>query len=829
MADKLEVAIGLRTGEFSQGVAQVKGDLQNLSGSVQSIGGSFGRLGGLLSGAVTAGLAAAAASVAALGTAIIASGRAYLEFGDQLNKTSQKIGISAESMSQLAYAAQLSDVSYKQLETSLLQLSKKMDAAGSGNKKAIEDFQTLGVSLTDASGKMRPVASVLVDLSEAFKKMPDGANESAIAMRLFGRSGAQLLPLLNQGKEGLQQMAEEARKAGIVFSTEGAQSAEKYNDALTKMGTAIRGFGVQLWEQLVGPMAESADQLANWAIESGAAASAGRTLGGIISTAASGFSELISVLVNYSAPGLLIGNFNNLVTAIQNFSSQGLTALQNFVSSIPGMFPQVTAAIQPMIEAFTNLGSEISRIFGELAAPIGEALVSVGASIMEQVNQWMPGISEALSSGIEGISAIFSNLGASVVGLLDEIFSSWIAAATQAANGITEALRGINVQEILTSIQGFIQQVVQLFQSLPAQIQAALQGLGTAIVSAFENAFAAARAKVDEFWNYVVEKFNSIKSTVSSIFGFGGGGGAAGGAGGAGVQRGIMPFVSLLNEENNLIRSTSRALIAPFAGGGGSGAYTSGRGLFEEYVAGATEQLNQFTQAATTAKAASDSLGQSQTSLGNNMKQMSTAAQTATQQLQQQQQAAQQAAQQLGQGIGNAFGQFFSSIIGGSKKSKDAFKDLMKSLLQQIMQFMIQSIVKQFMSSFMGGGMGGGGLFGGLFGGGGGGGLGGIFGFSAARSLASPASAISAFGPMAARNNAASITSLMQAAKSSVSGQAVTLINTSENNVDLNVKRGPDGMTIEVALSRATQEVLRGGTSFSAALERTYGLQRIGY
>lgn len=76
------------------------------------------------------------------------------------------------------------------------ELATAMVAAG-GSKEQIEVFSRLGVSVTDAAGQLRPTEDVLLDLADAFAAMPDGAEKSALAVKLFGKSGVELI--LNQG------------------------------------------------------------------------------------------------------------------------------------------------------------------------------------------------------------------------------------------------------------------------------------------------------------------------------------------------------------------------------------------------------------------------------------------------------------------------------------------------------------------------------------------------------------------------------------------------------------------------------------------------------
>lgn len=165
---------------------------------------------------------------------------------DELYKLSQRVGVSVESLSELKYAGQLSDVSIEALSGSLAKFNKAMAETREGTGEAGVAFRALGISVTNSSGQLRQTDAVFADIAEAFAGMEDGAGKTAIAMRIFGRSGAELIPLLNQGKDGLKAAADEAKKFGIVISTDAAKAAEALNDNLTRLATAFEGLKISI-------------------------------------------------------------------------------------------------------------------------------------------------------------------------------------------------------------------------------------------------------------------------------------------------------------------------------------------------------------------------------------------------------------------------------------------------------------------------------------------------------------------------------------------------------------------------------------------------------
>lgn len=211
--------------------------------------------------AVGRAAAAFAAASAATGLAIFAMVKGVANAQDELGKMSQKVGVSVESLSALKYAADLSDVSLESLGIGLKQLSKHMVEAQSGTGEAAEAFRALHLDVEASRGVLKPTEDMLLQLAEKFAIMEDGAGKTALAMRIFGKSGADLIPLLNQGRAGIEQLKEEARRLGIVISTEAAKAAEEFNDNLRRLEASSKGLTMQLAGPLIKALGDAAGEM----------------------------------------------------------------------------------------------------------------------------------------------------------------------------------------------------------------------------------------------------------------------------------------------------------------------------------------------------------------------------------------------------------------------------------------------------------------------------------------------------------------------------------------------------------------------------------------
>jgi hypothetical protein len=162
-----------------------------------------------------------------------------IDSGDQLHKLAQKVGFSVESLSALKFGADLSDVSFEGLTRGLKEFNKSLTEANDENSKAAQIFKALGVDI-----RQGPDAA-LRQFADAFTRL-EGQVKAPIAEAIMGKSGADLIPWLNQGASGMDEMAARARALGLVISADFAAQAERLNDNLKTLGMLTEALGVRL-------------------------------------------------------------------------------------------------------------------------------------------------------------------------------------------------------------------------------------------------------------------------------------------------------------------------------------------------------------------------------------------------------------------------------------------------------------------------------------------------------------------------------------------------------------------------------------------------------
>lgn len=228
--------------QFQKNIAKTETSLKSFATGVAAIG--------------------AAMSVAAVG-GLAAITKGAIDTADKLDETAQKVGVGVEALSALQYAAKMSGVEAETLNTGLKKISQSISEAQNPASEAANAFKALGISVKDSDGKLKSADTVLKEMAKRFAEAPDGVNKTAIAMQIAGKSGAELIPLLNQGADGIAKLTEEAAKLGIVIDEQTAKAAGDFNDQLDKIGTVTQAVGLQIAKNMLPTLQYLADEFIN--------------------------------------------------------------------------------------------------------------------------------------------------------------------------------------------------------------------------------------------------------------------------------------------------------------------------------------------------------------------------------------------------------------------------------------------------------------------------------------------------------------------------------------------------------------------------------------
>ncbi|MDD3122637.1 MAG: hypothetical protein PHC62_03855 [Candidatus Izemoplasmatales bacterium] len=195
----------------------------------------------LMSGIGTAAKWGAAIGGAAVvgATALYGVATKATEAMDAIDKGSAKIGISKKAYQEWDYVLGQNGMSIDKLQVGMKTLVSKMDAVKSGNKDAAQTFSQLGISVTDSSGKLKSQEEMLNESLYALAGMENGTEKARLATELFGKSGVEMMPMLNGGAEGMKDLTKRAHELGLVVSDEAVDAGVVLGDTMDDVKDSI--------------------------------------------------------------------------------------------------------------------------------------------------------------------------------------------------------------------------------------------------------------------------------------------------------------------------------------------------------------------------------------------------------------------------------------------------------------------------------------------------------------------------------------------------------------------------------------------------------------
>jgi hypothetical protein len=233
-------SIGANTAGLDSGLASAQAAIRSAATRMQ---GAMAPLQTAVSGA-TSGMQRFSGVIGAISFAgAIAGLRQTIGDIAALDDASEKTGASVEELSSMLNTLAPSGVGLDTITTAMGRLLKAMTNADDETKGAGEAFKLLGVETRDAAGNLRPTQDVLEDVARALDQYRDGSAKTALAIALFGRQGAELLPMLKD-------LANTQREAATVTGDQAA-NAERAEKALNKLGREMAIMRQELVNQLV--------------------------------------------------------------------------------------------------------------------------------------------------------------------------------------------------------------------------------------------------------------------------------------------------------------------------------------------------------------------------------------------------------------------------------------------------------------------------------------------------------------------------------------------------------------------------------------------------
>jgi hypothetical protein len=428
-------ALGRAIGGLSSTAGRVSGGLKGLAGAAGGLSGALGALVPIGVGAGLAGIATHAINAA-----------------DNMNDLSQKTGVSVESLSKFQQAANASGTSIEGVGAAMIKLSKGMTT---GKMPAIDALNQVGINAKDASGKLKGTDQIMLEVADKFAKMPDGAQKTALALQLFGKAGADMIPMLNGGSKAISDLK-------ATMSTDAAQSADRFNDKLEILKTKAGELGLRIGTLLLPYLEKFVDLLIS--ASNTFAAMPGplqAVIGGAVALAAAFVVLAPAITAVISIAGLLAGI--KIGATIAGWAALAGPAIIAIKAAFAGLLAFFTGTLLPGLLAFFSgpVGWTVLAVAAVVAMvvlfrkPLGEFAVWVGtwgksvgqffvANVITPLTKaWQSMVEflpKALNVAATTIQNVFAGVGTAIKGVLNNILRGVFSAVNGAISNINRLI-----------------------------------------------------------------------------------------------------------------------------------------------------------------------------------------------------------------------------------------------------------------------------------------------------------------------------------------------------------------------------------------------------
>ena len=422
------------------------------------------------------------------------------EYGSAINDTSAKTGMSTDSLQQWQYASKLCGVESDKLTSLMVKQQKSFSDANEGGKTAGAAYQRLGIDIKSVGNSSDAFDAVMKKLAG----MTDETTRNALANDIFGKSYADLSPLLAEGADGMDKLKQKAQDLGIVMSDDAVKAADDFGDSLDTLKATFGGLKNNLAGEFLPSITEVMDgmtQVMSGDVDAGIAA---------IQQGITDFGTQIDQMGPYAkeALDLVVQVITENLPSVVACAGDVITSLvDGLMQTMPDLIPTVINVITTIVDTLTDPKNLDVLTDGAVAiiTKLTLALIAALPSLIEQVPEIIEGIVDTLTSeeNVElikqsgkdivealwdGILSMGSWLGNKVDGFLDTyIHDHFVNSFGTGVNGTGSTggggrrIDGSNANGLdYVPFDGYISELHKGERVLTAQENSVLNGLATA-------------------------------------------------------------------------------------------------------------------------------------------------------------------------------------------------------------------------------------------------------------------------------------------------------------------------------------------------------------
>lgn len=399
----------LNLDEWSANLEKAKKDTSTFAGAVtahkveiEQLGKTFAVVGGAI--------------VGSLGLML----KSATDFTLEAGRMSQKTGIAVETISGLREAASKTGVSMDTLNVGLRRFASIAVDAASGNKTAIKSLDDLGIKATDVHGKLKPMDQLLMEAADHISKMADGNEKAALATDLFGRSGTEMILMLNKGSSGIKGFIQDNEDMGNAITQEGVAKAKAFSISMGELDDSFMSIKLVIANALMPIVKGLADMFTS------------------VSQAVRKLTDVFPVFTNIMTPlvgiiGGLLGIFGGVLLILPKLAAGWIMVSGGIKKMIESTAAAITAnpVLAITLLALMAAYKIVTGAIDDYAAAQEEAMVEIAASGAQQTKTWkwigetVHGATTDMSVSIKNYIAVMRGWGWDSEEIADKIHSMY--------------------------------------------------------------------------------------------------------------------------------------------------------------------------------------------------------------------------------------------------------------------------------------------------------------------------------------------------------------------------------------------------------------------
>lgn len=518
----LSATLSLDTSKYEQG-------LNGAASMAKSMGSKVG------SALKTATLVTGA--LVAVGTAVtgafVGAAKKTADYGDKVDKMSQKIGISAEAYQKWDYVMQRAGTNIDSMKMGMKTLSQQAE-------KNSDAFQKLGISQEEV--KELSQEDLFEKTVKGLSEMEQGTERTALASQLLGRAGADMAPLLNEGSEAIEEQMEIAEKYGMVMPDSAVKASAAFEDSLTTMQMTFTGLKNRMMGEFLPAMTQVTDGMAKlFAGDDSGAEDVANGIEGIIDKVGEMLPKVMEIggkIAKHlgesfikAIPDLLstmtdacinIGKSvsETLMTSFSNMKTDGLVDV--FGKMVDYLATQVPPMIEQLATTFADNAPMIAETGAEMMLKLGEGLVKALPTLISAAGQIVNGLLRVFI----GIPVLLLAKGAEaggafVLGILKKANKAATAGAKMVSgvvNGL-KSLAGKVASQAVLAVAKFVSQISSGVGKVKSAASKLAHGAVNAVKTGLSKIGDVGMNLVRGIWNGISSGTGWIKSKISGWVG----------------------------------------------------------------------------------------------------------------------------------------------------------------------------------------------------------------------------------------------------------------------------------------------------------------------